>query len=233
MTEKQVGYIAIFVILMTGGWLYKYKPLPDEQLLWVACTVLAMGTAYLVVARRAARRTVIRRRRFYKELWRRGSPDQVPSMTKPEEGLVVLLGRIKGVMIAGVMMVLLTTGALVFGATNLAIIAAMGQWFVAARLHATARSLGRAVPSDETRGLPVVPLPPSPTGRFRVVIDLKRAHDFILPPAALPFWGLAETKRWLATCGFTRTSVTTWEADEAALHYLDPDEIGSLEPVSG
>ena len=62
----------------------------------------------------------------------------------------------------------------------------------------------RALPDDATREPPFAQLPQSLSGQYVVELDLRKVHDFILPPAALPFWDISEAEQWLMRCGFGR-----------------------------
>lgn len=236
MNEKIVGWLAIAVILLVGGWVYKSDLLTEQQLQALAVFLLISGLAYRAVALRVARLTVLKRRRLYKELWRRGDKpgfDPNRDMTRAEEEGIVLLGRIKGAKPTTLVMAAATIGALLFHANYLALVIALGQLFLATRLHLTARTLDRALPADADRKPLDGELPQSTSDRYLVVIDIRKVHDFIQPRLALPFWEPTETEQWLARCGFKWTEGRKWDANRSSLSYLDADEVLSLEPADG
>jgi len=228
MNEKIVGWIAIASILGIMGWIYKSNALTERQLQVVVAFTLGLGIFLRVVALRESRRTVLRRRRMYKEFWRRGEQGDT-ALDLPEEESIVLLGRIKGGKTITVLMIAGTLGALFFGKNLLGLILALGQAFLAAKLYLIARNLDKVLLPDSERALPQVELPEGNSDKYLVEINLQSVHDFIRPQAALPFWSPAETEKWLAQCGFRRTGGRKWEGNQHALRFLDPDEIISIE----
>jgi hypothetical protein len=169
---------------------------------------------------------------MYKELWRRLEHGD-HALDLAEEESVVLLGRIKGGRGTAAVMVAGTAGALFFGKNLLGLVLALGQAFLATRLYLVAQGLDRTLPPDSGRDVPLAKLPTGDAGRYVVDIDLNRVHDFIQPRVALPFWSPAEAEKWVAQCGFTRVAGGKWEGDKAALRFLDPDEIASIESCPG
>lgn len=234
MNEKIIGWIAIALILFVGAWVCKSNQLTDRHVQVIVSIVLALGVAYRLVALRAARLTVLRRRRFYKELWKRGETSGNPEeliKSKPEEESVVLLGRIKGAKPMTIIMTGVVVVALLFKAHYLAGVLALGEVFLAAKLNWIARTLDRTLPADDSRYTLSLRLPQSASDRYIVTIDLEKVHDFIKPVAALPFWDLIETKLWLARCGFMWMGRGRWVAARNALAWLDADEVTSIRPV--
>jgi hypothetical protein len=234
MSEKTLGWIAIGVILGLVGWVYKSELLSERQQQVSILLLLAFGLVYRVVALRAARLTVLMRRRLYKDLWRRGDRsnfDPNEDLNTSEEDSIVLLGRIKGAKSTTTVMAIATIAALLFKANFIALVVGIGQMFLAAKLHLIARTLDRALPADGDRNPDNVEHPQSLSDRYLVEIDIQKVHDFIRPRSALPFWSLAETEQWLAHCGFNSTNGSKWEASSCALRYLDSDEVISIEPA--
>jgi len=234
MNEKIVGWIAIAVILFVGAWVYKSDQLTDRHQQIIVTVLLASALVYRCVALRSARLTVLRRRRFYKELWKRGETSNNPEeliKSKPEEESVVLLGRIRSAKPMTIVMTGAAIVALLFKANYLAGVLALGEVFLAAKLDWIARNLDRALPADSSRYALGLNLPQSTSDRYIVAIDLEKVHDFIKPVAALPFWDLVETKLWLTRCGFTWMGEGRWVAARNTLAWLDADEVMSIRPV--
>ena len=63
MNEKIVNWIAIGVILGLAGWVHKSEPLTQQQLQASIVVLLVLGIVYRFLALRAARLTVLKRRR--------------------------------------------------------------------------------------------------------------------------------------------------------------------------
>ncbi len=230
MSEQLVRWISVGAILGIVGLVYKYGLVTERQLPGVIIILLALGIVYRIIARRCARQTVLRRRRMYKDLWAR-EPQAVTDIDQAEENAIVLLGRIKGAKSMVVIMLITAIGALVFKANSLALALALGQLYLAGHLHFIARSLERILPDDTKREPPIAQLPYSPSGEYLVDINLRKVHDFISPPAALPFWDICEVEQWLVHCGFKRTESGKWKAGGSALSHLNADEVISIEPI--
>jgi len=224
MSEKIVGWIAIGLIFSAVGYIYKYNPLTPPQLRVLIISVLILGAGINVAARRCARRTVIKRRRMYKDLWKRDAH----SLNKPEADSVVLLGRIKGVRIMAAIMLVGSLVVLYFDQSLFALVLAFGQLYLGLSLLLIARRLDQVLLPDSERDLPVSP-PREAGNAFLVGINMTAFHDFILPQRALPFWSPEEAKKWLIRCGFTPMQKGKWKAGREALRFLDSDEITSLE----
>jgi len=234
MNEKIVGWIAIGVILLLGGWLYKSGLLNDQQMQVIIAVLLALGLVYRFVALRTARLTVLKHRLFYKELWKRGEKSDKPEdliKNKSEEESVVLLGRIKSAMPMTIIMTATAAIAIFFTAHFFASIIAIGQIFLAAKLQWIARWLDMTLPADHSRRTISVKLPRSSSDRYIVTIDMEKVHDFIKPTAALPFWDMIEAKLWLTRCGFEWIGGGRWAATSSAFAYLDTDEVISIHPL--
>ncbi len=231
MSEKIVGWIAIAIILGTMGLIHKYNLLTPGQLQVVVVSVVALGAFLRVGALWYARRTVMRRRRMYKDFWRRDERGDT-ALDLHEEESIVLLGRIKGGRTTAVLMLAGAIVALFFGKNMLGLVLALGQAFLAMKLYLIALNLNQVLIPDSERDIPNVSLPASPADKYLVGIDLHAVHDFIQLSAALPFWSVEETERWLNQCGFRITQNGKWEANKEALRFLDSDEITSVESLS-
>src|ERR1041385_1712520 len=94
--EKKAGLLSIAVPWLAAGWLVR-GPIAGAVLASAPVCLLLGSLAYVPFVRRLARKAIIERRRFLKALWNRGDPNAPPELSKPEEDIVKLLGRVKGV----------------------------------------------------------------------------------------------------------------------------------------
>lgn len=229
MNEKIVSWIAVGAILGAMAWIYKSDALTERQLQLLVMSVLGAGILLRVFALRASRHTVLSRRRMYKEFWRR-IEEEGPVLDEPEEESIVLLGRIKGGKMTTALMIVGAIGALYFKRNLFGLILSFGQAFLAANLYLISRGLDKTLLPDAERALPQVELPKTDSDRYLVEINVMAVHDFIVPRAALPFWSLEETGKWLVRCGFRNTGGGKWQGSRDALRFLDADEIMSIHP---
>ena len=229
MSDRILGWIAIGVITGATALIYQYDLLSPV----VVFSIIVLGVIIRVSAIRRARRTIISRRRMYKDYWRREEQGDI-SFDLPEEESIVLLGRIKSWKLSMVLMFGTAIAAFFLLSENLfwfvLLLLALGQAFLALKLLLIARNLDRVLLPDSQRDIQVE-LPAGSADKYIVGIDLRAVHDFIQPRAALPFWTIMKTERWLKECGFRLRKDGQWEASKEALRLLDHDEITSIEPA--
>jgi hypothetical protein len=226
MNRRVVDWPAAGLILLAGVWIFRSSPTAPKPLRVAIIVLLVASVFYQSFVLRFARRAITDRRRFYKELWGRGDAEQAPRFNKPEEEMIILLGRIKGDRFLAVISLLAVLLALYLERDHFAIVMTLGRWFVAVRLDLDVRSLRRQIPPDLVRAPAPVPVPPGAT-LAEVDVDLARVHDFIEPSHALPFWTLANAEEWLGSVGFARRG-DLWYASLASLRALDPGEIRAI-----
>lgn len=238
MNEKIINWISVFVILIVISQLYNKEQITEQQWLLIIFIPLGVGILYRVYAWKYARSVVIERRRLLKELWKRDLNVPV-ALSKYEEEIVVLLGRIKmaipftiGIVVIVVSIAVyrnqITNFNDVLGNTLFRIGApglALGSIFLANRLHRVSKSIERELVPDSKRELSEELVVYPPDRLLHVEIDRYKVHDFILPNVALPFWRMKEAERWLEKCGFKRIGPRVWEANKEILRYLNDDEI--------
>ncbi len=232
MNEKIYGWLAAGIIAFMTGWIYELEPFSTKQLQIVVAAVLVFGLIIHIIALRKSKRTVIKRRRMFKEIWRRfdrGDTD----LDYPEEESIKLLGRIKGRKYVSAFGIAGTLLALYFGMNLLSLVLALGNFFLAGKLLLIAHNIDRTLFSDSERELPGTVTSQSNADRYVVDIDIVAVHDFIAPRNALPFWTVADAANWLAECGFRRKGDGRWECQKNMLKYLDSDEIRVVEPMPG
>jgi hypothetical protein len=222
MNEKIPGFVAIGVILIGSLWILEAAPAVPRLLvaIWV---LLSASVVHRVYVQRLARKTVTDRRRLYLELWSRTDGD----LSKPEEDLVVLLGRIKGGPRTHVISLIVAIGALYFKFYQFALVISLGCLFLTAQLHVLTVAAARRVSPDRERLRAPVSVPDGVT-RVVVDIDVTKVHDFIAPPAALPFWSRFDALSWLHSSGFRRLPDGAWEGPLDSLRCLDVGEIRAI-----
>ncbi len=235
MNEKIIGWIAAAVICGSVAFIDKYDLLGVRQLQIVGALTFGAGILLHAFAMRKARCFVMKRRRMYRDLWRvceeAEAVGEHPGLDFSEEESIKLLGRIRGrKMIMKV--IALSVVVLLFRKPIWALVAVLGQVFLAGKLYLITQNLNRMLRPDSERDPPSVLHLSGDAHTYLVTIDLTAVHDFIVPRQALPFWSVAEADKWLAHCGFRRAGDGRWAGDRDALRFLDADEIIAIEVVA-